>query len=186
MRLLAERVPGSFVTALYATILAETDQIEAAARLFDEFAAQGFTSPRLNAAWIFFQAECARLCARLGRADCVSRLRPMLEPYADQMVVSGFAGVLLGSVALYLGLLAATAGDWSDAEARFAAAASAHERTGAPTLLAHTRLEWARMLLARRQPADAERARELLGQAMATARELGLAKIEREAVGLLA
>jgi hypothetical protein len=53
-------------------------------------------------------------------------------------------------------------------------------------LLAHTRLEWARMLLARRQPADAERARELLGQAMATARELGLAKIEREAAGLLA
>jgi hypothetical protein len=42
------------------------------------------------------------------------------------------------------------------------------------------------MLLARAEPKDGDRADEFLHQALATARELGLAKIEREAVGLLA
>lgn len=84
----------------------------------------------------------------------------------------------------YLGLLATTIGRFDDAEARFAAAAT-HERIQAPTWLARTRLEWARMLLVRRQPGDVERARELLGQALATARELGLGNIERQAVALL-
>jgi hypothetical protein len=40
------------------------------------------------------------------------------------------------------------------------------------------------MLLAHRQPDDAGRARELLGRALAVARELGLG-IDRRAVGLL-
>jgi hypothetical protein len=145
-----------------------------------------FAYPRNNAAWIMFEAECARLCARLGRADCVPRLQPMLEPYADQFVVSGFAGALGGSVSLYLGLLATTVGDWPDAEARFVAAAATHERIGAPVLLAYTRLEWARMLLTRAKPGDAEGADMLLRQALTTASELGLAKIEQEATELLA
>lgn len=59
-----------------------------------------------------------------------------------------------------------------DAETWFAAAAATHERLGAPHWLARTRLERARMLLARGAAGDAERARELLGQALATAREL--------------
>jgi hypothetical protein len=41
------------------------------------------------------------------------------------------------------------------------------------------------MLIARGEPGDAERARELLDQALTSARELGLANIERRAVALL-
>ena len=52
--------------------------------------------------------------------------------------------------------------------------------------LAHACLEWARMLLARRESADPERARELLARALDTARELALANIERQAAELLA
>ncbi|HKO85604.1 MAG TPA: hypothetical protein VJ140_13840 [Actinomycetota bacterium] len=40
------------------------------------------------------------------------------------------------------------------------------------------------MLLVRRQAGDAERALELLGQAIVTARELGLGTVERRAVAL--
>ena len=40
------------------------------------------------------------------------------------------------------------------------------------------------MLLTRRDAGDPDRARELLGQALATARELGLANVERQAVAL--
>jgi hypothetical protein len=184
-RLFADRVPG-FFKCLYAGILAETGRLEAAGHLFDEFAGQGFAFPRNNAAWMLFEAECARLCAGLGRADCVPLLRTMLEEHAERIVVSAFAGWIGGSVSLYLGLLARTAGDWSEAEARFAAAAAAHERIRAPGLLARTRLEWARMLLTRRRTGDIDQARELLDLTMATARELGLANIERRAVDLLA
>jgi hypothetical protein len=41
------------------------------------------------------------------------------------------------------------------------------------------------MLLTRRQPGDLERARELLGQAIAAAPEFGLGTLERNAVALL-
>jgi hypothetical protein len=52
-------------------------------------------------------------------------------------------------------------------------------------VLFRSQLEWARMLLARRQPADRDRARELLGRSRATARELGLGRVERRAAALL-
>jgi class 3 adenylate cyclase len=185
-RQFADRAPGSFFKAIYARLLTEVGELDAAARLFDGFAAQGFAYPRNNAAWIMFEAECSLLCARLGRSDCVPTLRSMLEDYADQFMVSGFAGCLGGSISLYLGLLATTVGDWPDAEARFAVAAATHERMGAPVLLAYTRLEWARMLLARADLGDAERAEGLLAQALATARALALRKIEAEATELRA
>jgi hypothetical protein len=171
--------------AICAHILVETDHREAAAGVFDEIAATGFAHPTNNVAWLIFVTECAWLCARLGRDDCVPQLRSRLAPYADQLVVGGFAGWVTGSVAFYLGLLSTTVGDRQEAEAQFAAAAATHERIGAPTWLARTRLEWARMLLARARPGDAERAADHLRQALATARELGLVNIERGAVELL-
>src|SRR5205823_14331211 len=116
--------------------------------------------------------ECAWVSARLGRDDCVSRLRSNLEPYADQLVVGAFGGWVMGSVAFYLGLLARTIGDWPEAEAYFAAAATTHDRIGAPGRLPRPRLEWARMLLTRGEPGDGERAHNLLSQALAPARKL--------------
>jgi hypothetical protein len=64
-------------------------------------------------------------------------------------------------------------------------AVAKESRIQAPIWLARTRLEWARMLLTRHQPGDLERARELLGQAITSARELGLGNLERKAVALL-
>jgi hypothetical protein len=82
-------------------------------------------------------------------------------------------------------MLAATAGDFLQADTEFAAAAATHERIRAPMWLARTHVEWARMLLARAEPGDRDRAGDLLRPAIATARALGLARIEREAVDLL-
>lgn len=182
----AERTQSPLIKAMYANILAETDQIEAAASIFRDLAATDFAHPTNNVGWLRFGAECASVCARLGRDDYVPRLRSMLEPYAEQLVVISLGGGISGSVAFYLGLLCRTTRDWRAAERYFAAAAETHGRIGAPTWLARTRLEWARMLLARPEPEDGDRADELLHHALTSARELGLAKIEREAVGLLA
>src|SRR5205823_13658808 len=128
--------------------------------------------------------ECAWLCARLGRVDCVPVLRSRLEPYPGQLVAGGFAGWIAGCVALYLGLLCTTVADWLEADAYFAAAAATHDRLRAPLFLGRTRLEWARMLLTRAEPGDGKRAGELLDQALDGARALGLSRMEREAAAL--
>jgi class 3 adenylate cyclase len=89
------------------------------------------------------------------------------------------------SVRHHLGLLATALRRLDEADRHFAGAVADHVRIRAPTYLARTRLEWGSMLLARRQPGDAERAKELLGQSLDTARELGLGNVERRAVTLL-
>jgi hypothetical protein len=76
---------------------------------------------------------------------------------------------------------AATLGRVDAADVHFSDAETLAQRMAAPTWLARTRLEWAFMLLGRRQPGDAERARDLLGRALAAAAELGLGGIERRA-----
>jgi tetratricopeptide (TPR) repeat protein len=164
-----------------AMLLVETGRHDDAAALFDDLAATGFTYATNNVGWLLGTVECTWVCARLGRADCVPALRSRLEPYADQLVVATFAGWVLGSVSLHLALLCRTGGDFDAAAAYFAAAAATHERIGARPWLARTHLEWARMLLTRADPGDLHRADELLGQALATARQLRLPQIEHEA-----
>jgi class 3 adenylate cyclase len=92
-----------------------------------------------------------------------------------------------GAVTLshYLGMLDGSTGRYDDAETWFATAVAGHDRLGAPAWMARTRLEWAAMLLTRQEAGDAQRAGELLGHALAAARELGLGGIERRAVALL-
>jgi hypothetical protein len=123
------------------------------------------------------------VCAYLKDTDQAAELYEILAPYEPL----NFAHSLMwfGAVTHYLGILDVTLGRFDDAGVRFAAAATTHERLGTPCSLARTRLEWARMLLTRRQPGDPERARELLGQSLTTARELGMATVERRAVSLL-
>jgi hypothetical protein len=99
--------------------------------------------------------------------------------------VAFLLGVVCGAVTHYLGLLATTLGRFDEAEARFTAAAAAHRRMGAVIWLSRTRLEWARMLLAREAPGDRARASELLQEVLATAEQFGLANLRRCAGELL-
>jgi hypothetical protein len=122
---------------------------------------------------------------RLSAQEEATTLYTLLLPHADTNAVDGGAVTFLGSYSHYLGMLAISLGQWDHAEKHLADAATVHRGMGARADLARTRLEWARMLLTRRQPGDADRARELLGQALLTARELGLATVERRAVELL-
>jgi len=183
---LAERVaaaPGLPMLHSYlALLLCEVDRPDDARSHYEPLAVENFALPR-DSTWILAIPLCAAVCAGLGDRARAPMLFEMLEPYADQFVFT--AGGSLGAVAYYLAILASTSGDFDEAERRFADAAATHERIGAPTWLARTRLEWARMLITRGRPGDTEQARLLLGQALTTARELGLANIERRAVRLL-
>jgi hypothetical protein len=132
---------------------------------------------------LYVLTHLAVVSSGLHEEPAAERLCELLAPYRAQLV--GLSPTSFGSVAHHLATLQGTLRRWTEAERSFEEAHMLHERVAAAGWLARTRLEWARMLLTRHQPGDAERARELLGQALATARELGLANVERRAVALL-
>jgi hypothetical protein len=127
--------------------------------------------------WLRAVTLCATIASRLEATDFAHVLYDLLTPYPEQ--ASMVAGVFSGSVSHYMGMLAGTQGRWDEAEVHFAAAVNFHRRASAPAWLARTYLEWARFLLARGKPPDPSQARKLLGSALAVARELNLAGLER-------
>jgi len=166
-----------------ALVDAELGRLDDAKARFEDLAASGFTDIPLDAVWSVTTALLVLLASRLDDRHRSRALYDLLLPYSD--LIAGTPALWLGSVSHYLGLLTATLGRFDEADIRFATAEATHARIGAPVWLAHTRLEWARMLLVRRQAGDTERARELLGQALTRAQESGLANIEQRAVELL-
>ena len=97
-----------------------------------------------------------------------------------------FGGVTFGYTPYYLGLLEATLDRLDAAIAHFADAAQTYERVGAPAHLGRAQVAWAKALLARRSPGDAEQARTLLTEAVTAAREQGFVSVQRRAAPLLA
>jgi len=95
--------------------------------------------------------------------------------------VSGEGEVSTGAVSRYLGILASALGRFDDAVCHFEHALALNARMGARPWLAHTRHDYARMLLARGEAADRERAQDLLDQALVTYRALGMGSHEARA-----
>ena len=98
-------------------------------------------------------------------------LYAMLAPYAELNVVDTPEGVR-GSVSRYLGLLAATLGRWNESVEHFEDALAMNDRMGLRPWLAHTQQDYARILAARDDRGDRERALDVIGQARTTYREL--------------
>jgi len=125
----------------------------------------------------------AELAIRLGEWQAAEAAYTRLAPHTRWVVAH--AGFPVPGVSFHLGLLASFLGRFADADAHFERAAADYERAGAPSLLALTRLEWARMLLSGGDPDHGVRLRSFLEAAAATARDLGLGGIERDAAALL-
>ena len=173
-----------FLEAMLALLHVELGNDDHASLILERWEASNFDALPRDLTRIRAMTSFAVVAAHLGKRASAGVLYDLLVPHRDQ--IDTMAGIVAGAVVHYLGLLATIIGDFDEADVHFATAAATHEAISAPAWLARTRLEWARMLLIRRQPGDAERALDLLGQALETARELGLATIEREAANLLA
>jgi hypothetical protein len=171
------------VDSLRALLACELDDEDTARSLVAGFAADCFAGVQFNNLWVTTLANAAAVSARLADTEWADCLYGLLQPFAGQLPLS--LGVAYGSVDHYEGLLATTLGRFVEAEQHFISAADLHTRIGAPVWLARTRLGWAAMLLTRRGAGDDERAGGLLGQAIGSARELGLVTVERRAVRLL-
>jgi DNA-binding SARP family transcriptional activator len=157
---------------LAADLYCRVGQREEAQAILDRFAETDFyiwvDNDKL-AGWCLL----AEVCSSLGDPTHASRLYELLLPNAHRNAVS-HPVCAFGSVSRYLGLLASTLGRFEDAERHFEAALAMNERMGARPSLAHTEHDYGRLLLARGAEGDETKARELLGAALATARELGM------------
>ena len=171
--------PGAlpFTRATFGVALCELGRPADARPVFDDLVADGFRAVfRYDELATFTML--AHICAHLGDADRASELSGRLAPHAGRVNIWG---TTTGPLSHSLGLLDATRGRHDQAEIHFADAARTAERIGAPGWLAHTRLEWARMLLRRAAPGDADQARELATRALSTAEELGMARVAAQA-----
>lgn len=166
-----------------AWVLAEVDRPDEARAILDRLQPEGFACIPRDHTWLFTLAFLSRACVSLRESRAADELYPLLLPLASE--VAAVHTVWVGPVAADLGLLATCLGRYDQANAHFSEAVQMLERIGSPASLTTTQLEWCRMLLARRAPQDEERARELLGVVLNSARELELLNVERRAVELL-
>ena len=141
---------------------AELDELRA-----DEF---GQIVRRFSAASLTYVTDA---CSAIGDVESARILYQALRPLAGGTVQIGQLAACYGAADRYLGMLAATIGEWDQAEAHFEYALYLNRRMGAHTWTAHTAYEYARMLRRRDEPNE-RRAAELLADATETAQRFGL------------
>ncbi len=151
----------------------------------ERLAETGFALPR-DAKRLATLTYVAEVAARLNKSPYTEQVYGQLLPFRDQAVTVPAATLCLGSTARYCGLLATALGDWTAAVGHFEYALDMNERLHAWPWLAHTRHEYALMLLARGRKSDRKHAADLLASATATARQLNMFALLERAGGVTA
>ena len=163
-----------------ACALLDAGRREQASADFEALAADGFVSVPRDLFWLGAMCLLAEACGRLGDRPRAEVLYGQLEPYAERNAQIGLA-VNVGVVHRFLGGLAAVLERWEVAERHFEAAIERSAAMEAVTSLAHIRLQYGEMLLAR---GDREHAAEHLAAARRTAEELGMLPVAGRAAAL--
>ena len=172
------RSSASYDCFLQLRAIADAGRVDEAAERYHAIAAEGFGVGREPYAGASL-ANLAYLAALVGDDEGAALLYEQLEPWADRyspVVVFQHVG------AHELAMLAATLGRIDDAHRWFEQAVAAHEAAGAALFAAETRLDWARVCIG---VDEVDRARELIGQALASAAKGGAPGIEGQARTLL-
>ncbi|MBE2319568.1 AAA family ATPase [Solirubrobacter sp. CPCC 204708] len=147
---------------------ARLGRLEEAAPLVAEITSHDLADWHVDEQWFCSICLLAETCARLDDPACAACLYELLAPYADHNAVA-VPEMAMDSTARPLGILATLLERYDEAEEHFRAAAAMNERMGARGWLAHT---WAEHAALRQRRGD--RATELVAQAEATYRELGM------------
>jgi DNA-binding CsgD family transcriptional regulator len=128
----------------------------------------------------------SQACSVVGALPQAEALYEAGLPFAGYMAKHTGAGACLGSVSRYLGLLATSLRRFEAAEHHFGEADEMNARFDAQPLLAHTKVDRARMHLARHGQGDRRQARALLEDAREMFERLGLGYHAGRAAELLA
>ena len=123
--------------------------------------------------WLASLTYLTDACAALGDEETAALVYRELAPFGGGNVMIGHVVACYGAADRYLGMLAATLGEWERAELHFERAMALNRRMGAPTWVAHTGYEHGRMLH-RRGGAHRERGAVLLGEAATLAARIGM------------
>lgn len=174
-------VPDSLVWQPgYIVLCCELGRQEQAQAAFERLAARDFAigdaSDGARSGSLVYLAEA---CAWLGDAQRAAQLYELLRPFGGSGIVFGAHVASFGSADRVLGMLAAAMERRADAAAHFERALAFDTASGARPWVAHTRFEYAALLLERKQAGDQARAATLLGAALAVAQELGMASLEQ-------
>jgi class 3 adenylate cyclase/tetratricopeptide (TPR) repeat protein len=143
--------------------------------------ASSFAELPYDSNWLSGLAIYAQACGSIDDRDAAAKLHRLLEPWRDHVAFN--SATTWGLVERLLGNLERVLGRHDEAEQALVHAAQRHEQMGAPIWLARTRLDLARLLLTRGD--EPLRVQGLLEQALGTARDLGCAGIEDQALKLL-
>jgi predicted ATPase/class 3 adenylate cyclase len=143
------------------------------ARVEFDRAAAGIESGPRGSTWLQSAALLADVCSHLGDAEHARTLYDLLLPYGSRNIISDLNGCY-GSAHHYLGLLAATAGQFDQAQEHFEASLQFNRKIAAPPFVAWSQYEYARMLLGRNGAGDRDRALALAGQALTSAKSMGI------------
>jgi DNA-binding CsgD family transcriptional regulator/tetratricopeptide (TPR) repeat protein len=173
MRILTagERQQGPWRPGL-ASLLVELEMEAEARRCLARITDEGL-APLHGSLWLASLTYIADACSALEDRTAAALVYPELEPLAGTNVMIGQGVACYGAVDRYLGMLAATLGEWERAEQHFEHAMALNRIMDTPTWLAHTEYEYARLLLVSgdREP---QRIAALLGEADQLARQIGL------------
>jgi DNA-binding winged helix-turn-helix (wHTH) protein/tetratricopeptide (TPR) repeat protein len=148
---------------LHAYALSRAGRLQACTAEYESLRARAFELPDdLN--WLVSMAWLAETCHTLGDADVARLLYARLTPFAERLVVVGYAGIAcLGSVQRFLGLLSATDGRLDHARGHLEAAVQANRGASASLPLAYTLRDLSSVLLA--SEGHSQRARECIEEA---------------------
>ncbi len=177
---LTARLPAFSTTwrAGIAVLLADAGRAEEARGVLDALVSRDFLAVPRSFTRLAELVLCAEACATVGDAAIAAKLFEQLLPYRPRVVVIGGGFYCLGSVDLFLGRLAAAAGDRKAARFHLDGALEANAVSGARPWQAWAQFERAALLSAdpAAEPSVLDR---LLSKARETAAELGLRRLER-------
>ena len=181
----AQEYPGRpLFRCLLARLLAELGDEHGARSVFDALATDRFAVIPVNNDLLLSLGHLAEVAWFLRDAARAAVLHDLLLPYAGLVVDT--VESTLGAVDRFLGLAAMTAGDLQTAERHLKDAFRLNDRIGGRPWAARTQADRARLLLARGRQGDRDQAFELLGAALGTARQLGMAVFAHRAAEDLA
>jgi tetratricopeptide (TPR) repeat protein len=185
-RRLIERAPTvSVLRTALALILAETGRREEAAIELERQGADRFSRVHRDFTWLVNISCLAAVCHSVGSRSHAAVLYDLLLPHAPYLVRPNQVGIGCGGpVSYFLGLLAMTLDQPSDAVRHLDEAIAMSERIGAPLFAAQARAKLADCLDARGRREDRRRAADLRRQADAAMRTLGARPILQPAVPL--
>jgi DNA-binding CsgD family transcriptional regulator len=177
----ADRQSGPWRPGL-ASLLVELGMESAAKRELARIAAEGL-EPFRESLWLASLTYITDACVALRDETVAALVHPELAALAGRNVMIGHLVAYYGAADRYLGMLAATVGEWEQAEQCFEQAIEANRTMGAMTWLAHTYYEYARMHFDRGAE-HRRRAEPLLADAERLAREIGMAALRNRIRGL--